>query len=120
LFRLRADTAKVHPEWMAQLLGSPVYQALLRDLATPGVSQTNINREVLRRVEVPLPPLGEQRKIAVILSSVDDAIGATQAVIDQLQVAKKAMMAELLTRGLPGRHKKFKMTEIGEVPEEWE
>jgi type I restriction enzyme S subunit len=32
---------------------------------------------------------------------------------------KKAMMAELLTRGLPGRHTRFKQTEIGEVPEEW-
>lgn len=69
--------------------------------------------------EVDLPPLPEQRKIAAILSSADEAIEATQAVIDQLQVVKKAMMAELLTRGIPGRHTKFKMTEIGEVPEEW-
>src|ERR1017187_6447872 len=69
---------------------------------------------------LPLPPLPEQRKIAAILSSVDEAIEGTQAVIDQLQVVKKAMMADLLTRGIPGRHKKFKQTEIGEVPEEWE
>lgn len=70
-----------------------------------------------RRVD--LPPLGEQRKIAAILSAVDEAIEATQAVIDQLQVVKKAMMAELLTRGIPGRHTRFKQTEIGEVPETW-
>ncbi len=49
----------------------------------------------------------------------DDAIEATQAVIDQLGVVKKAMMAELLTRGLPGRHTRFKQTEIGEMPEDW-
>lgn len=66
-----------------------------------------------------LPPLAEQKKIVSILSSVDEAIEATQAVIDQLQVVKKAMMAQLLTRGLPGRHTRFKQTEIGEVPEEW-
>ena len=70
--------------------------------------------------EVDLPPVEEQRKIAAILSSVDDAIGASQAVIDQLQVVKKAMMAELLTKGLPGRHTKFKQTELGQVPEAWE
>jgi type I restriction enzyme S subunit len=29
-------------------------------------------------------------------------------------------MAKLLTRGLPGWHTKFKQTEIGEVPEEWD
>ena len=66
-----------------------------------------------------LPPLPEQRKIAAILSSVDDAIEKTQAVIDQVQVVKRGLMQELLTRGLPGRHTRFKQTEIGKVPEEW-
>ena len=66
-----------------------------------------------------LPPLPEQRKIAAILSSVDDAIEKTQAVIDQVQVVKRGLMQELLTRGLPGRHTRFKQTEIGELPEDW-
>jgi type I restriction enzyme, S subunit len=69
--------------------------------------------------DVDIPPLPEQRKIAAILFSVDDAIEATREVIDQLGVVKKAMMAELFTRGVPGRHTRFKQTEIGEVPEEW-
>ena len=68
------------------------------------------------RLLVPRPPLPEQRKIAAILSSVDDAIEKTQAVIDQLQVVKRGLMQELLTRGLPGRHTQFKPTEIGNVP----
>jgi type I restriction enzyme S subunit len=46
-------------------------------------------------LEVGVPPLGEQRRIAAILSSIDDAIEATQAVIDQLQIVTKAMMAEV-------------------------
>lgn len=79
-----------------------------------------LNREDAYQLGVPVPPLPEQRKIAAILSSIDDAIEATQAVIDQLHVVKKAMMTELLTRGLPGRHTRFKQTEIGEVPEGWE
>jgi type I restriction enzyme S subunit len=85
-----------------------------------GSTVKGIRLETLRAVPFLLPPLPEQRKIAAILSSVDDTIEASQAVIDQLQVVKKAMMAELLTKGLPGRHKKFKQTEIGQVPEEWE
>ena len=67
----------------------------------------------------PLPPLPEQREIAAILSSVDDAIEKTQAVVDQVQVVKRGLMQELLTRGLPGRHTRFKQTEIGEIPKEW-
>jgi len=70
--------------------------------------------------ELDLPPIAEQKQIAAILASVDDAIKATRAVIDQLQVVKKAMMADLLTRGLPKRHTRFKQMEIGQVPEGWE
>ena len=64
--------------------------------------------------------LGEQRKIAAILSSVDDAINKTQAVIEQVEVVRRSLTQKLLTRGLPGRHTRFKQTEIGEIPDEWE
>jgi len=66
------------------------------------------------------PPLSEQKRIAAILSSVYEAIEKTKAVIEQTKVVKKGLMQELLTRGIPGRHKKFKKTVIGEIPEEWE
>jgi type I restriction enzyme S subunit len=85
-----------------------------------GSTHSTIYMPVFENLQVLLPSVGEQRKIAAILSSVDDAIEATQAVIDQLQVVKKAMMAELLTRGVPGRHTRFKQTEFGEVPQGWE
>jgi type I restriction enzyme, S subunit len=75
---------------------------------------------VFEELALSLPPLGEQKKIAAILASVEEAIDATQAVIDQLQIVKKSMMAGLLTRGLPGRHTRFKQTEVGEVPVTWE
>jgi type I restriction enzyme S subunit len=94
-------------------------QAVLAGQGQAG-TQKNINTSIVSSLPIALPPLSEQRKIATILTSIDDAIEATQAVIHQLQVVKNAMMAELLTRGLPGRHTKLKMTEIGEVPEEWE
>ena len=64
---------------------------------------------------VPGPHLSEQRKIAAILSSVDDAIEKTRAVIDQVQVVKRGLMQELLTRGLPGRHNACG----AELPEGW-
>ena len=66
-----------------------------------------------------VPGYVEQERIAAILSSVDDAIEKTQAVIDQAQVVKRGVTQELLERGLPGRHPRFKQTEIGGIPEEW-
>jgi type I restriction enzyme, S subunit len=105
-------------EFLLQWLQAKAPEVLrLVDVANHGTKR--LPSERLFALDVPIPPLWEQRKIAAILSSVDDAIEGTQAVIDQLQVVKKAMMAELLTRGLPGRHTRFKQTEIGEVPEGW-
>ena len=79
-----------------------------------GISFRTLSRLLLHH-----PPLSEQRKIAAILSSVDDAIEKTQEVIDQVQVVKRGLMQEVLTRGLPGRHTRFKQTEMGAIPKEW-
>jgi len=93
-------------------------QTVRMQRATTGIRNLDYAEYLAYPLQV--PPLPEQRKIAAILSSVDEAIEKTQAVIDQVQVVKKGLMQELLTRGLPGRHKKFKQTEIGEIPEEWQ
>ena len=74
----------------------------------------------LRAFRFSLPPLSEQRKIAAILSSVDTFLERTQATVDQVQVVKRGLMQELLTRGLPGQRGRFKQTQIGEVPEDWQ
>jgi type I restriction enzyme, S subunit len=86
------------------------------DVAIKGMT---LNKAKLVDLPLRLPPLAEQRKIAAILSSVDETIEKTEAVIAQLDVVKKAMLEELLTRGIPGRHSRFKKTEIDELPEEW-
>ena len=85
-----------------------------------GSTFLEVSKRTIRGFRVSVAPRPEQSKIAAILSSVDDAIDKTQAVIDQVQVVKRGLMQELLTRGLPGRHARFKQTEIGEIPVEWE
>ena len=65
-----------------------------------------------------VPPLPEQKKIASILSSVDEVIENTQKQIDKLQDLKKATMNELLTKGIG--HTEFKDSELGRIPKGWE
>lgn len=105
--------------YMTYAVSSPASIEWLTEHAV-GQTMLNLNTDTLGRLPLAVPPLPEQRKIAAILSSVDEAIEKTQAVIDQVQVVKKGLMAELLTMGLPGRHEKFKQTEIGTIPESWE
>ena len=107
--------------------GGFLYQHVLSDrfvqFLKPRMRGSNypaVNNTDVEEYGLPLPPLPEQRKIAAILSSVDDAIEKTQAVIDHVEVVKRGLMQELLTRGLPGRHSRFKRTEFGDLPEEWQ
>lgn len=78
-----------------------------------GISKTNI-----KTIEVLVPPINQQHKIAAILSTVDNAIEKTEAIIKQTEKVKKGLMQRLLTKGIG--HTKFKSTEIGEIPEEWD
>lgn len=59
-----------------------------------------------------LPPLPEQRRIAEILSNVDEAIQTTQAVIDQAGRVRQCLLESLFHRGTWEEHKP--------VPNGWE
>ena len=83
-----------------------------------GSTFESINRKELTDLLISLPPSLEQKKIAEILTTVDDAIEKTTQIIDKTKELKKGLMQRLLTRGIG--HKKFKKTEIGEIPVEWE
>ncbi len=114
------DRERVDNEFLYRLLSSRPIQNDVWQSVQGSTGLSNIDLNVLKSLRVLIPPVFEQRKIAAILSSVDDAIEKTRAVIDQVQVVKRGLMQELLTRGLPGRHTRFKQTEIGEIPAEWD
>jgi len=87
-------------------------------LEATSLAQTNLNLEQVKNITIPSPPIEEQKKIAEILSAVDDAIEVTDKIIEKTKALKKGLMQKLLTRGIG--HKKIKKTELGEIPEEWE
>ena len=62
--------------------------------------------------------LSEQKKISEILSSLGEAIEKKQEIIEKTKALKKGMMQELLSRSIG--HTKFKRTEIGDIPVDWE
>jgi type I restriction enzyme S subunit len=92
-------------------------QAFLRQGAE-GTGVPHLSRWVVENVGVCKLPLPEQKKIASILTSVDEVIEKTQSQIDKLQDLKKGTMNELLTRGIG--HTEFKDSELGRIPKSWE
>lgn len=73
---------------------------------------------LLKDVLIKIPTIKEQQKIADILSTVDTQIDDTDKLIEKTKELKKGLMQRLLTKGIG--HTEFKMTEVGEIPVEWE
>jgi type I restriction enzyme S subunit len=69
-----------------------------------GGNISNLSQDILAGVQVALPPLPEQRKIAEILSTWDAAIEKTEALLATAKAQKRALMQSLLTgkRRFPG------------------
>jgi len=62
-----------------------------------GAVRANIGQKDLVKVELLVPPLPEQQKIANILSTWDKAINTTERLIDNSKQQKKSLMQQLLT-----------------------
>ena len=119
LIRIIFDEQRIDPLLGYYILSSIRAKRYFERRAKKAINQASLNRKDIGALPVYLPPFPEQHKIAAILSSVDNAIEKTRAVIDQTQVVKRGLMQELFTQGLPRRHTRFKQTEMGEIPEGW-
>ncbi len=116
---LRANVGEVWPRFLYEWLRSDSTRArIYRECVTGSTNQIELSRSSLKSLSLLLPPLHEQRRIAEILSSVDEAIATTHAVIDQTRKVKQGVLEHLLTKGIG--HTLFKQTELGEMPERWE
>jgi type I restriction enzyme S subunit len=103
--------------FLSYQLNDTIRRSQLRKLGQ-GSSVIHIYSSGLQEVTLSIPPLPEQKKIASILTSVDEVIENTQKQIDKLQDLKKATMNELLTKGIG--HTEFKDSELGRIPKSWE
>lgn len=84
----------------------------------------SINKTTFVNINIPLPPIHEQKAIAHILNTVQRAKEATEQVIQATKELKKSLMRFLFTYGpVPieeAENVPLKETEIGMVPEDWQ
>ena len=66
-------------------------------VSTAGHGTGRLDTESIKEYPVNIPPLPEQRKIALILSTWDKAISTTERLIDNSKQQKKSLMQKLLT-----------------------
>ena len=82
--------------YLAHLLNAPV-AARQKTRMAQGDAVVHIRADHLAAIEVPLPPLPEQRAIATVLSDMDAEIAALERRLDKTRAIKQGMMQKLLT-----------------------
>lgn len=97
---------------------SPRFRSLVK-AGTQGSVRNSLSFSAIADFPFNLPTEEEQKEIVAILDCIDFVTDQTQVIIDQIQILKKGLMQEIFVRGVPSRHKKFKKTVIGEIPETW-
>ena len=91
-----------------------------------GGNRQGLNFGQIKSFKIPLPPLPEQRTIALSLSDTDALIAACDRAITKKRNIKQGAMQQLLTgkMRLPGFsgewEQGYKQTEIGMIPNDWE
>lgn len=83
-------------------------------------AQPGLSVEKLIRIKIQIPPLPEQKAIAQVLTTWDEAITKTQTLIKQKELSKKWLMQNLLTgkRRLQGFKDTWKNIHIKDVARE--
>ncbi len=144
-FYVRCDRSKAIPEFIALYFRSPEGQhQLLANASQVGVPSIAQPVTYLRTIEIPLPPLPEQRAIARILGTLDDKIELNHRMNETLEEMARALFkswfvdfdpvrAKMEGRWRPGESlpglptdqydlfpDRLVDSELGEIPEGWE
>jgi len=114
--RLSVDKEKFDTKFIHDTINAPNFRAQA-EINSTGSTRKRIGLTTLRKLVFVAPPLPEQKKIATILTSIDEVIEKTQAQIDKLKDLKTGMMQELLTQGIG--HTEFKNSPVGRIPVGW-
>jgi type I restriction enzyme S subunit len=112
-------TDKATPDYLVNLLHTGNFLKYASSTMV-GVNHPRTNWASLKEFKVSLPPLPEQRRIAAVLTAIQEAIAAQDDVITAARAFKRSLMQRLFTYG-PGREPaETKETEIGKIPAHWE
>ena len=118
------------PVYWGSLLNIPYVQKQ-KAMRAQGSSIYHIRPDAIKKIEVVYDSdADEQRHIAEILTTCDEVIEKTEAVVEKYRAIKAGMLKDLFTRGI-GKNGKlrpppesapqhYKDTALGKVPREWE
>ena len=135
---IRPDSVNLDAGYLRYYLASPDMQTLLLSWAGSGGTRNALTKGMIESLEIPLPPLPEQRAIAYILGTLDDKIELNRRMNETLEAMARAIFQDWFVDFGPVRAKmegrepylppelwdlfpdRLVDSELGEIPEGWE
>ena len=133
----RPDICKILPRFLYQFLRSSLFKTQVAALQT-GSAQPQLPIRDISRIEVPIPPLKEQKAIGHILGTLDDKIELNRGMNETLEATARAIFKSWFVDFDPVRAKlngqkppamdektaalfpdEFEESELGKIPKGW-
>jgi type I restriction enzyme S subunit len=119
--RLRFNSLDVYPKFYAYCFRTPLIRQALTAQGG-GTNINNLNQDILNALEVPVPPLALQKRIATILSAYDELIENSQRRIKILEAMARGLYREWFVHfRFPGHEDHPRVdSALGEIPKGWQ
>lgn len=119
--RVRFTSPEIYPKFYSYFFRTSAIRKGLTAYGG-GTNISNLNQDILSGLEIPIPDLPTQRKIAGILSAYDDLIENNLRRIKILEEMAQSLYREWFVHfRFPGHESaKFVESELGQIPEGWE
>ncbi len=119
--RLTVSRKYLEPKFLYYFFKSPIGQyELLKNASQVGVPAIASPTTSLKEVEIDLPPLPTQRRIADILSALDEKIELNRQTNATLEAIAKSIFREWFVEfNFPGVSGEMVESELGEIPQGW-
>ncbi|MDP2258617.1 MAG: restriction endonuclease subunit S [Caulobacter sp.] len=102
VFRVRAPTADILPEWVTTYVNSPLGRAFFADASKQTTNLASINMTQLRGCPIPLPPLAEQRRIVARVDELITLCDQLEASLAAADTANARLLDAILHEALNG------------------
>ena len=119
LIRFKLDPEQADSRFVFHYVRSAEYRSWIHRTLRIG-AQPNINAAEYATLGIPDLDISEQRRIAEILDTADEAVQKTEALIAKLKQVKAGLLHDLLTRGIDENGElRDPASFIGGVPRQW-
>ena len=135
---IRPEPKSLDARFLRYVLVSHEYQSRLLALASAGATRPALTKSMIEELDIPSPPLAEQKAIAAVLGALDDKIELNRRINATLEGMARALFQswfvdfDPVRAKLDGRKPKgmdkataalfpdaFQESSLGEIPQDW-